>query len=333
MSDRNKEHTTKAQVNEMPPEAVTASGTPDAGGHGPDNEEENAGRKLRSPSYPPEDTSQQKIVIDDTVVDISGFRFIDDEMGKVGFDNFTEGAELLANASLGRDDLRVISSVTQRSLSSVGHRGLCIDIYARGSDGAQYNIEIQRSRGEAPPERALFQMGMMTSHVLRKHSDLRDLPKTYVIFYNEHDELKSGEPVESFGWHNNRTGKLFSEKQTIVYVNKPALRPGTLIYDVMHDLYCTQASEMRCPVLARRMDYLKNTEEGRKTMDSQIEAIMKRREDKGRAEGEARGEARGTAAAKRENAIKMLADGLALDKVVLYSGLSMEDVEELAAAV
>ena len=67
-----------------------------------------------------EDISQQKIVIDDTVVDISGFRFIDDEMGKVGFDNFTEGAELLANASLGRDDLRVISSVTQRSLSSVG---------------------------------------------------------------------------------------------------------------------------------------------------------------------------------------------------------------------
>ena len=151
------------------------------------------------------------------------------------------------------------------------------------------------------------------------------MPKTYVIFYNEHDELKSGEPVESFGWHNNRTGKLFSEKQTIVYVNRPALRPGTLIYDVMHDLYCTQASEMRCPVLARRMDYLKNTEEGRKTMDSQIEAIMKRRENKGRADGEARG----AATAKRDIATRMRSRNIDISVIADTTGLSIEEIENL----
>ena len=71
MSDRNKEHTTKAQVNEVPADAVTAAGIRDAGGNGPDGAEETAGREQRSPSYPPEDTSQQKIVIDDTVDDFT----------------------------------------------------------------------------------------------------------------------------------------------------------------------------------------------------------------------------------------------------------------------
>jgi predicted transposase/invertase (TIGR01784 family) len=52
-------------------------------------------------------------------------------------------------------------------------------------------------------------------------------------------------------------------------------------------------------------------------------------EAKGRAEGEAKGKAEGIAEGKRETAIAMLADGLPVEKVSSYTGLSVEEVNAL----
>ena len=60
-------------------------------------------------------------------------------------------------------------------------------------------------------------------------------------------------------------------------------------------------------------------------MDSQIEAIMKRREDR----GEARGEARGTAAAKRSIAASLKANNVAWELISKTTDLSIEEIEQL----
>lgn len=60
------------------------------------------------------------------------------------------------------------------------------------------------------------------------------------------------------------------------------------------------------------------------------EVIKEEAREAGLAEGRAEGRTEGIAAAKAENARRMLADGLNTEKVALYSGLSIEEVHALA---
>ena len=74
------------------------------------------------------------------------------------------------------------------------------------------------------------------------------------------------------------------------------------------------------------MSHFKDNEKGLETVSDKLETYCKKRETEGRTEGIKEG----SAAAKRENAKRMIADNLPLEKVAEYSGLPLSEVTELA---
>ena len=84
---------------------------------------------------------------------------------------------------------------------------------------------------------------------------------------------------------------------------------------LMHDFNCTKANDMFSKVLAEEVRYLKETERGQMRVCKMIEDRTKEAVHEKMV----------------ENALKMLADAvLSFDKIAEYSGLSLEEVQDLA---
>ncbi|MCI9418288.1 MAG: hypothetical protein HFI82_13010 [Eubacterium sp.] len=73
------------------------------------------------------------------------FTFLYDEFMTNVFDRNTEATELLLNIILGSSDMEVTEVVAQREYKNpiTGGRSIKLDIYAKGSDGKVYDIEVQ----------------------------------------------------------------------------------------------------------------------------------------------------------------------------------------------
>ncbi|MBR5950763.1 MAG: hypothetical protein IKZ87_04945, partial [Actinomycetaceae bacterium] len=116
---------------------------------------------------------------------------------------------------------------------------------------------------------------------------------------------------------------LLGDKAHIIFVNGEQRGTGSDMERFLHDVFCRSHEEMLIPELANAVRYLKTTEDGQKIMNEKAQKLLDAREAKGEAKGEARG--------RMQTALRMLADGLALDKIAHYSGLALEEVRALAA--
>lgn len=115
---------------------------------------------------------------------------------------------------------------------------------------------------------------------------------------------------------NNREmiDEPFNDGEHIIYVNGANKDGATELGKLMHDFFCTDPDDMHFKELADKVRYFKEDEKG-------VAAMCKVMEDM---RNEVQNEVR------IENARRMIADGLSLEKVAEYSGLSMENVQELA---
>lgn len=98
---------------------------------------------------------------------------------------------------------------------------------------------------------------------------------------------------------------------------------------VMHDFICADPAAMRCPVLAERARYLKETEEGVREMDDVGDEIFREGMEAGLKEGREQGLEQG-----RDAAIaKLVADGtLPPEKIAAIFETAIEEVAQCAQA-
>jgi predicted transposase/invertase (TIGR01784 family) len=176
----------------------------------------------------------------------------------------------------------------------------------------------------------MFHMAMMASHTLPKGTkDFRLLPTIYVIFFNEHDELRNGRPLSKFVWYDTDNSEKLSDKQSIVYINGSLQQESPLLASVVHDMFCKEYTEMENQVLADRMKYLR-TDEGEDEMLDYVYSKLYNHIQLERADAAKEGEEKGKAAGKAEGAKAMLSDNMPHELVVKYTGLTMEQVEALS---
>lgn len=78
---------------------------------------------------------------------------------------------------------------------------------------------------------------------------------------------------------------------------------------VMHDFICADPAAMRCPVLAERARYLKETEEGVREMDDVGDEIFREGMEAGLKEGREQGLEQGLEQGRDAAIAKLVADG------------------------
>ena len=246
---------------------------------------------------------------------LRGLRLMDDDFMSKCFENNIECTELVLHIVLGRDDLKVEKVETQHLIKNLQGRSIILDIYATDHVGKQYNIEIQRADRGAGAKRARYHSSLIDANVTEPGDKLENLAETYVIFITERDVMGDGLPI----YHINRvveeTGKKFQDEAHIIYVNG-AYRDQSPLGILMHDFSCTDPDDITYEVLAERVRYFKEDEEGVAAMckameDMRTEAVMDDRKD---------------------TACRLLKKGgMSLEEVAEISKLSIEEVRALAS--
>ena len=202
---------------------------------------------------------------------IRGFRLIDDDFMNACFDGNIEGTELLLRIILNEPNLTVSRVETQKLIKNLAGRDIWLDIDAT-SPGREYNVEIQRADKGAEPERARIHSSYLDGHALKPREDFGAIPDSYVIFITENDVLGGGLPF----YHIRDTieqmdDKEFPDRRHILYVNGADQNASTELGRLMHDFFCTKADDMNYKVLAEKVRYFKENEEGVRHMCKVLE--------------------------------------------------------------
>ena len=242
---------------------------------------------------------------------IKALRLMDDNFMNVCLDKNKEAAELILKIVLGREDLSVIEVNNQKEIDNLIGRGVVLDVLAIDTLGNNYDIEIQRSDSGAIPRRARFHSSIIDVNMLMKGESFSELCENYVIFINENDVLGMNKPVYVINRFIDGENVQFEDGSHIIYVNASMKSPDTPLGRLMSDFYCTNADQMNYKVLADIVRYYKETEEG---VDKMCEIWEEVKND-----------------VRIENAKKMINDSvLPIEKIAEYTGLSIEQVRELA---
>lgn len=204
---------------------------------------------------------------------IQSLRLLDDDfMNKVFEDKAC--AEFLLQIILERTDLTVQKVHSQHNLKNLQGRSVRLDILATDEAGRVYNIEVQRSDKGAGAKRARYNSSLIDANITEPGDNYENLNETYVIFITEHDVLKAGRPIYHIDRMIQETNALFGDSSHILYVNAQ-IKDNTALGQLMHDFACTKAEEMHYPILAKRVRYFKEEQEGVATMSRIFEEIKR----------------------------------------------------------
>lgn len=202
---------------------------------------------------------------------LRGFRLLDDDfMAKVFEDKAC--AELLLRIILKKNDLVVNEVYGQLALKNLQGRSARLDVFATDSTGKVYNIEVQRSDRGAVAKRARYNAALIDANITEPGDEYQALNECYVIFITENDVIGEGLPI----YHAERmvleTGEPFGDEQHILYVNAQ-IKDETELGKLMHDMWCVEAEDMHYGILAERVRYFKENEEGVATMCRAMEEM------------------------------------------------------------
>ena len=263
---------------------------------------------------------------------LAGFRLLDDDFMTAVFQGSLPCVDLLLQIVLAKADIRATKAVTQDTLKNLQGRSVRLDIHAF-AEGQEFDVEVQRDGDGASARRARFNSSLMDANALHAGDDCEKLPESYVIFITETDVLGEKKPIYIIERTIKGSAKSFGDGSHIIYVNSSMMDEDTPLGRLMHDFHCTRAEDMYYDVLAERVKYFKETEEGERAMCEAMEKLVKEFAVEIAKEAEVRGMERGMERGREEGKISvvlgMLKERLPLEMIEKVSNLSMDKIQEI----
>ena len=205
---------------------------------------------------------------------LQGMRLMDDALMRAALDENIEATQCILRIILKKEDLVVIRVKAQVNYKNLYGHSLTIDIDAVDSDNVIYDIEIERNKYRAAPERLRYHAAIRDVHSLGESEDFKKLPTSIIIFITEEDRWKKGLPLYHVRRKIDETDEDFGDRCTFIYVNG-AYTGDDKIGQLMADFRESDPSKMRFPELANRVRALKTSDEGVKTMCKAMEITYK----------------------------------------------------------
>ena len=224
------------------------------------------------------------------------FTLMDDDFFSETLDGKIDAIQFILDTVLGRNDLKVIETKTQREYKSATKRSIKLDIWAKDVHGRVVDIEIQRADKGIGAKRARIHSSIIDRELLEKGQKFEEVAETFVIFITANDKYNAGCPL----YHVDRRiqeldYREFADEAHIIYVNGAFQDTSHPVGRLMHDFWCSNADDMINDVLAKEVRYMKESEGGRASMCEMMEKMLKKINEAGKAEGRAEGRAEGKA--------------------------------------
>ncbi len=180
--------------------------------------------------------------------------------------------------------LRVIDQRLQADYKNLHGRSVILDCVAIDGKDRKINIELQQDNEGASVKRARYHQALMDANILNPGENFDELPETYVIFITRRDALKVDLPIVHVDRVIMETGKAFGDETHIIYVDS-SKQDESELGRLMHDLNCTDASDMSRSVLADSMRVYKESRKGIEHMCREMDEIRNEGILEGRIEG------------------------------------------------
>ncbi len=199
----------------------------------------------------------------------------------------------------------------QADYKNLQGRSAMLDCLAIDGKNREINIELQQDNEGAHPKRARYHLGLMDTNILDAGKNFDQLPESYVIFITKKDVLGKKLPILHISRTIEETGEEFGDQSHFIYVDS-SRRDDTELGRLMHDLNCSNASDMQKSVLSDRVRELKETERGVENMCREMDEIFE--------EGELK--------KAKETALSMAADGMKIEKIAYYLNVNTQLIQK-----
>lgn len=263
---------------------------------------------------------------------IRDVRLIDDSFFEIFFKDDPKYIEVVIHEifkQLGHPLVKIQKVSTQENLNSLNNREVRLDALATDENGNLVNIEVQRAVSRALTKRARYHSSLLDTNSLEKNSDFSELTETYVIFITESDYRGLGLPAYQVERVYLEDKTAFDDGTHIIFVNG-RYRGDDPIGRLMNDFFSKGADEMKNEVLAERLRFFKECEEGLEEL-SEVDA---RSVARGRDEGIAIGREEGRVEEKLRLAKNLILDNLLpLETISKACGLSLEELEKIKNSI
>ena len=247
---------------------------------------------------------------------IRGFRLMDDEFMSICLKDNKPAVNRILGIILNKPDIQVTRVDTQVEVRNFGGRSIRLDMEARDKDGV-YNCEIQRADKGATPRRARFHGSLLDMKESDKGMMFEQLPETYIIFITEKDYFGKGEPIYRFERYCREIDGNLNDGLHIIYVNGE-YRGDDDIGWLMHDFSCTNADDIHYTEIAERIRFLKEDDEGVRSMCRSIEEMLKEEKERN----------------TLEFARRMIAlNKYPLEEIAECTGLKVDEIKKLASEI
>ena len=235
-----------------------------------------------------------------------------------------EICEELLQILLGKPDLKIIESQTQRMLRNLHGRSVILDALCKDAAGNLFNIEVQKDdkkrdhpKADEYQKRVRFNLASLDTAFAEKGTPFHELPDLYAIFISQIDPF--GE--QHTAYHVRRS---LAETETTVYngiyelyVNT-AIDDGTKIAELMQYLENSNGIHPHFEKLSKRVEQFKEDEEGVTTMASVFDEYAEEIAQERIIERE------------RITAVQLLKDGIAVEVIArALRTLTIDDILHL----
>ncbi|MBD5467938.1 MAG: Rpn family recombination-promoting nuclease/putative transposase [Lachnospiraceae bacterium] len=206
---------------------------------------------------------------------------------------------------------------------SADAKSVRLDIYVEDDSNSVYNIEMQTTEKGNLPKRTRYYQGMIDLGILEKGENYKNLKRSFIIFVCTFDLFGEGRHIYTF---ENRC------------VQDLELRLGD---DAIKIILNTKGTvDDITPEMKRVLDFIDGKEASddyTRALETEIESV--RKNEKWRLdymtlqmkyqEKYEQGIEQGIEQGKKQMALKMLKNQLPIEEIVLYTDLTMEQVEAL----
>ncbi len=216
-------------------------------------------------------------------------------------------------------ELRVVEQKLQADLKNLHGRSAVLDCLVIDGENREINIELQQDNEGAHPKRARYHLGLMDANILEPGKNFDQLPESYVIFITRKDALGKKLPILHIERTIKETGEDFGDQSHFIYVDS-SRQDDTELGRLMHDLNCSDASDMQKSILADRVRALKETERGVEHMCREMDEIY--------SEGVENGIEKGELKKAKETALSLFDMGLPVEKIAKAVKISADTVQK-----
>ena len=242
-------------------------------------------------------------------------------------------------------ELVVTDNMQQFDLKNLQGRSVVLDAKCITGDGRYINIEVQKANDDNHLKRVRYNASVLTANVTETGKQYEFVPDICIIFISAFDLFKGNLPLYHVKKVVMETDQIIDDGLTEIYVNA-AVDDGSKLAKLMkvftkNDVY----DDADFPVTSEIKARFKKDEGGTVKMDATLQKWMQESEEIGEKRGEKRGREEGIMLGKeegmmlgkeegimlgKEEGAKMIAktmidEGLPIELIMRYTGLS-EDV-------